>query len=91
MNDILSSGVGFMATVFAVSSTIPQILKTIKTKKSEDISIWLSLVLIFGLGLWVLYGVVKRDAILIISNSISVLLNIIMLFLKVIYSRHPFK
>ncbi len=91
MNDMLANGIGLMATVFAVSSTIPQIFKTIKSKKSEDISIWLSLVLIIGLGLWTSYGIVKKDVVLIISNSIAVLLNTVMLFLKVRYSRHPFK
>ncbi len=88
---MLVNGIGLMATVFAVSSTIPQIFKTIKSKKSEDISIWLSLVLIIGLGLWTSYGIVKKDVVLIISNSIAVLLNTVMLFLKVRYSRHPFK
>ena len=81
--------IGIMATVFAVSSTIPQILKIIKSKESEDISIWLALVLIIGLCLWVTYGIVKKDIVIIIANSISVLLNMIMLFLKVRYSRHP--
>ena len=34
-----------MATVFAVSSSIPQIIKSIKSKKTDDVSIWLVIVL----------------------------------------------
>jgi MtN3 and saliva related transmembrane protein len=86
---MIANLIGIMATVFAVSSTIPQILKIIKSKKSEDISIWLALVLIIGLSLWVIYGIAKKDFVIIIANSISVLLNTIMLFLKVRYSKHP--
>ena len=31
--------IGIMATVFAVSSSIPQIVKSIKTRKTDDVSI----------------------------------------------------
>ena len=44
--DILWPIIGFMATAFAVSSTIPQMKKALKTKKSDDISIRFILVLI---------------------------------------------
>lgn len=91
MTDFYIYGVGIMATIFAVSSTIPQIRKTFKTKKSDDISIWLVIVLITGLGLWVIYGIIKNDIVLIGGNSIAVLLNSIMLGLKVKYSRNPLK
>jgi MtN3 and saliva related transmembrane protein len=83
--------IGIMATVFSVSSTLPQIIKTLKIKKTDDISIWLVVVLITGLGLWVVYGIAKQDPVLIGGNSIAVLLNCIMLFLKIKYSRNPLK
>ena len=89
MVDILIYSIGIIATAFAVSSTLPQIIKTLKTKKSDDLSIWLVLVLITGLAFWVLYGIAKRDIVLIGGNSIAVLLNSIMLFLKIKYSRNP--
>ncbi len=89
MVDFLIYGIGIMATIFAVSSTLPQILKALKSKKTDDISIWLVVVLITGLGLWVFYGVAKNDIVLIGGNSIAVLLNCIMLFLKIKYSKNP--
>jgi uncharacterized protein with PQ loop repeat len=36
-------------TVFAVSSSIPQIIKALKKRKTDDVSIWLVVVLIIGL------------------------------------------
>jgi MtN3 and saliva related transmembrane protein len=83
--------IGIMATVFSVSSTLPQIIKSLKIKKTDDISIWLVVVLITGLGLWVVYGIAKQDPVLIGGNSIAVLLNCIVLFLKIKYSRNPLK
>lgn len=89
MVDLIIYGIGIIATAFAVSSTLPQIIKTLKIKKTDDISIWLVVVLIIGLVFWVVYGIVKRDIVLIGGNSIAVLLNSIMLFLKIKYSGNP--
>ena len=89
MVDFLLPIIGFAATCFAVSSTIPQISKALKTKKSDDVSIRFIIVLIIGLLLWVVYGIGKNDIVLIIGNSTAVALNAFMLFLKVKYSRDP--
>jgi MtN3 and saliva related transmembrane protein len=78
-----------MATVFAVSSSIPQIIKALKTRKTDDVSIWLVVVLIIGLGLWVIYGIGINDLLISIANSIAVAINTFLLILKVKYSRDP--
>ena len=89
MVDFLWPIIGFMATGFAVSSTIPQIRKALRTKKSDDVSIRFIIVLIIGLSLWVVYGIGRNDIVINIGNSIAVALNIFMLFLKIKYSRNP--
>jgi MtN3 and saliva related transmembrane protein len=83
--------IGFVATGFAVSSTVPQISKALRAKKSDDISLRFIVVLIIGLSFWVIYGIRKRDVVLIIGNSIAVILNIILLILKRKYSRGPLR
>lgn len=87
--DFLLYIIGFMATGFAVSSTVPQIRKALRIKKSDDVSIRFILLLIVGLSLWVVYGIGKNDIVIIIGNAIAVALNIFMLILKIIYSRNP--
>jgi MtN3 and saliva related transmembrane protein len=89
MVDFLWPIIGFMATGFAVSSTVPQIRKALRTKESDDVSIRFIIVLIIGLSLWVVYGIGKNDIVLIIGNSLAVALNTCMLFLKIKYSRNP--
>jgi len=89
MMDFLLYVIGFMATAFTVSSTVPQIRKAIRIKKSDDVSIRFILLLIAGLSLWVIYGIGKYDIVIIIGNTIAVALNIFMLILKIIYSRNP--
>jgi MtN3 and saliva related transmembrane protein len=89
MVDFLLPMIGFMATGFAVSSTVPQIRKALRTRKSDDLSIRFIIVLIVGLSLWVVYGIGKNDIVLIIGNSAAVALNAYLLFLKIKYSRNP--
>ena len=81
--------IGILATIFAVSSTVPQIIKGIKTKKMDDVSVWLIMALIMGLSLWVVYGVAKNDTVIAGGNSVGVSLNGILLLLKIKYSRNP--
>ena len=81
--------IGIFATIFAVSSTVPQIIKGIKTRKMDDVSVWLIMALIAGLSLWVTYGIAKNDVVIAGGNSIGVSLNVILLILKMKYSRNP--
>jgi MtN3 and saliva related transmembrane protein len=86
---IIITIIGILATVFAVSSSIPQIIKALKTRKTDDVSIWLVVVLIIGLGLWVIYGIGINDLLISIANSIAVSINTFLLILKIKYSRDP--
>lgn len=81
--------IGISATLFSVSSTLPQIIKGLRTKQMDDVSIWLIVALIVGLSLWVIYGVVKIDIVIAGGNSVGVLLNLVLLVLKLRYSRKP--
>ena len=85
-NDYLIFVIGMFATFFTMWSTVPQIKKSLRTKKTDDVSKWLIISLIAGLSLWVAYGVMKGDMIIICANSIGVSLNVFLLILKLKYS-----
>jgi MtN3 and saliva related transmembrane protein len=89
MYDLLVSATGILASIFSLSSTVPQIIKGKKTKKMDDVSVWLILALIVGLSLWVIYGIAKSDIVIIGGNTVGVTLNVILLVLKIKYSRKP--
>jgi MtN3 and saliva related transmembrane protein len=76
---------GIVAGVFTMISMLPQLIKTYKTKEVEDLSVPMLLVLITGVGLWVVYGVFKNDLPIILTNSASVLLNSFLLYLVIRY------
>lgn len=77
--------IGTIASALTAVSAIPQFIKLIKEKKANDISALMLCVLLTGLGLWVYYGVIKNDLILIASNSISFLINLWVLILAIVY------
>jgi len=83
----LENIIGISASVFTAMASLPQLLKIIKEKKADDISAIMLLVLLTGLGLWVCYGFFKKDWILIIANSFSFLLNLVISVLKMVYKK----
>jgi MtN3 and saliva related transmembrane protein len=85
--DYLAFVIGISATFFTLWSTVPQIKKALKTRKTDDVSKWLIISLITGLTLWVVYGLVKGDMIIVGANSIGVSLNIFLLILKFRYTK----
>ncbi|MGL6128299.1 SemiSWEET transporter, partial [Chryseobacterium artocarpi] len=70
---------GIIAGILTSVSMIPQLVKVIREKNVEDISLLMLLVLISGLSLWVWYGFMKDELPIILSNSFAVLVNISLL------------
>lgn len=73
--------IGTLAGIFTTIAAVPQIFRAWKTKKVDDVSPKMFLVLTIGVSLWTVYGIMKQDAPIIITNGISTLLNITMLVL----------
>jgi len=73
--------IGIFAGIFTTVAAVPQIVKAWKSKKVEDVSPWMFCVLILGVSLWTVYGILKMDWPIIVTNGISVLLNSTMFLL----------
>ena len=73
--------IGFGAAIFTTLSYVPQLYKCWKNGSAGDLSLYMYLVLGAGLALWVIYGIVQSDPVIIIANGVSlVLLNTIVVF-----------
>jgi MtN3 and saliva related transmembrane protein len=79
--------IGLFAGICVTISVIPQILKVWKTKKVRQISLLTFSVLTFGIAIWVVYGILKNDLPIIITNSISLLLNLLMVYFIIYYEK----
>jgi MtN3 and saliva related transmembrane protein len=79
--------VGIIAGIFTAVSLMPQLIKTIKTKKVEEISLWMLIILMAGLATWIYYGILRKDLPIVATNYFSFLLNIILMVLKGKYNK----
>lgn len=79
--------IGLAAGVCTAISLVPQVVKTIKEKEAEDVSLLMLLVLGTGLALWIVYGMKRNDLPIIATNSFSLLVNITMVILRIRYKK----
>jgi MtN3 and saliva related transmembrane protein len=79
--------VGIIAAVCTTSGFIPQIIRGIRTKRLDDVSPVMCMLLIFGLSLWLSYGIHIEDMIIIVANAFGVLFSIIIISLRFKYMR----
>lgn len=83
--ELFKNIVGVSATVVGTSIMLPQIYKSLKTKKVSDIS-WGMLVLYFlNCLLWLVYGILIVAFPLIATNGIALCISILQIALKVKY------
>lgn len=73
---------GIVAGLCTSSSIIPQIVKTVKRKVANDVSIFMFLVLSTGNVLWIYYGKEKEDIPIMATNLLALSLNAVMMALK---------
>jgi MtN3 and saliva related transmembrane protein len=74
--------IGLVAALCTTISYIPQLKKCWDTGSTEDISLKMFLILAAGIALWVVYGVLQRDIVIILANSVSLILLGGILFFK---------
>lgn len=72
--------IGTLAGIFTTVGALPQLVKAYRTKSVGDISVWMFLTILTGVTLWTIYGILKMDWPIIITNSISSILNFCMVF-----------
>lgn len=75
--------VGILAGILTAISMLPQLIKILKEKKADDVSLKMLLVLLSGLVLWIAYGILRNDLPIIVTNSFSLLLNICVVILRI--------
>ncbi len=81
--------VGMLAAFLTTSAFLPQVYKAYRNKSAKDVSLTMYLVLLVGLLLWLYYGWHIESMAIIMANSVTAILVIFILVLKIIYERTP--
>ncbi len=79
--------IGFTAGILTTFGFVPQIWKGYKTKHLRDLSYLMNASLGLGMGLWLIYGISKKDVVIIAANIAGIALNIILIIMKYHYSK----
>lgn len=74
---------GLVAAICTSTSFIPQAIKTIKTQRTQDISLLMYSVFTFGIAAWLIYGLAIVNVPIIVSNAITLLVAGTILVLKI--------
>jgi MtN3 and saliva related transmembrane protein len=75
--------IGIAAGICTSVSLLPQLIKLIRTKKAEDISLFYLCILLAGLGLWIWYGLLRKDTPIVVTNAVAFTLNVVVLVLGI--------
>jgi MtN3 and saliva related transmembrane protein len=78
--------IGLIAGVMTTGSFIPQLIKALQTKSTGDISIVMYIVMVLGIGLWIVYGIYQKSLPLILANIVSLSITSTILYLKLRYN-----
>ncbi len=79
--------IGFIGVVLINSCYLPQLIKTIKSKKAGDISLMFYILLISGMFFSLTYAISRKDIVYIVSGISSILQSGFMIFLKIKYTK----
>ena len=75
--------VGLVAAFCTTVSYYPQLKKCWQTGSAGDLSLKMFLTLGAGVALWVVYGVLKSDMVIILANVVSLALLLGILYFKI--------
>ena len=78
---------GYFAAVLTTAAFLPQLIKTLKTKKADDVSLITLIMFICGVGSWIVYGYKISSFPILVANIITFLLNLFILISKIYYSK----
>ena len=74
---------GMLAAALTSLSYLPQLQKAIPRNATSDLSLKMLVALSTGLCLWIVYGVLKDDWVIILANSIGATLSLTVLRFKI--------
>jgi MtN3 and saliva related transmembrane protein len=78
--------IGIVAGILTATSMLPQLVKIIKHKKADDVSMFMLIVLLSGLATWIVYGILREDWPIIVTNCFSFIINVLMVIFRIKYS-----
>ena len=77
--------VGITAAILTTAAFIPQVIKAHRSKRTQDLSLLTYLLFSIGITLWIIYGLSLHSIPVIAANSVTLILSLYLIFLKLKY------
>lgn len=78
---------GYTAGAITALTFLPQVIKTWREKSAKDISLTMFVIAAVNESMWIAYGILQNDWVIILTNVCVLALSLIMIFLKFRYNR----
>ncbi len=76
---------GLIAATITTASFVPQVYKTWKSKSAESLSLTMYIAFFIGIVLWLIYGIHLNSLPMILANSITAVLALMLIIFKFRY------
>ena len=86
MNFGYDSLIGISAAFLTALSFVPQIIKAYRTKRMKDVSRYLMTLFTTGSILWIIYGIVHNDLVIVGANTTAAVFNMVLLYYSFVYA-----
>tara|TARA_B100000900_G_scaffold412228_1_gene433579 strand:+ start:408 stop:671 length:264 start_codon:yes stop_codon:yes gene_type:complete len=87
MNSINVDFYGYIAAFLTTLAFLPQLIKTINTRKAEDVSLITLIMFITGVISWIIYGYKISSIPILTANIITLILNLLILIFKIRFDK----
>lgn len=78
---------GLVAATLTTCAFVPQLTRVVRSRSAEDLSYGMFGAFSLGVLLWLIYGVLRDDLPVIVSNAVTLALSVAILVLKIRYDR----
>ena len=79
--------IGFLAGLLTTLSFVPQVVKAYRTRSTNDLSLVMLVTFSIGLALWVAYGIITRQTPVVVTNVVTFVLVLVLLWVKLFRSQ----
>jgi len=87
LDEITMGVIGILAGILILSGWVPHIVRGAKTKRLNDVSPYLMILIFAGAVLWLIYGIALDDIYIMGVNLAAMVLTMIVLSMKLKYER----
>ena len=87
LDEVTMGVIGIIAGILILSGWVPQIVKGYRSKKLDDVSAYLMILIFAGAVLWLIYGIALDDVYIMGVNIAAMVLTMIVLSMKLKYEK----